>query len=147
VTFFSFTFHLLSLRLSRAVEGRYPRKQHQGGGASDILPHLAFMLSFSHSYPLSLPLSWGDIASPLPRQHPFCTQRPWHAVSRVQRTPRFALRLWRVFPSTDRRQFLCDFSIIVSFTFAIIRGTFLGEYNLLRRRNDQCIVESINFKL
>lgn len=56
-------------------EGGYLRKQRQGGGASDIHPRPRF-----HSFPLSLPLSWGGIALPPPylhpQRHPFCTLRP-----------------------------------------------------------------------
>lgn len=107
--------HFVFPRLSSRVfcrEGGYLRKQRQGGGASDIHPR-----PHSRNLPLSLPLSWGGIAPPpppptTPLLHPSSpTTLPWpaRAVSRVQRTPRFALRPWRVSsssPSRDREPFV-----------------------------------------
>jgi len=84
---------------SRTAEGRSLRKQRQGGGASDTRPPLP--RSRAAGNPLSLPLSWGSIVapptpSPLPPSDPTALPWPARAVSRVQRTPRFALRPWRV---------------------------------------------------
>lgn len=76
-----------SSRFSRDVEGRYPRKQRQGGGASDTLPHLSLMLSFSQPPCFSLSISGWHCIPSFPTNTPFAPNGPAMARSCRQSSP------------------------------------------------------------
>lgn len=74
---------------SRAVEGRYPRKQRQGGGASDTLSHafLSLLLSFSQPPSFSPSISGWHCVPPFPSDTPFAPNGSAMARSCRQSSP------------------------------------------------------------